>query len=90
MPETLNRLRGAKVLVTGASGFIGGMWPLTDRTAAVFSTSFYGDISGQLKSGPVYVAEVLQQVRSQFYETGDPTSLAYVYYGDPLFRFTTR
>ena len=73
---------GPAVLASGASGFIGGMWPLTDRTAAVFSTSFYGDISGQLKSGPVYVAEVLQQVRSQFYETGDPTYLAYTFYGN--------
>ena len=64
------------------SGFIGGMWPLTDRTAASFSTSFYGGIADHLKDGPVYLAEVLQDVRQQFYETGDPTYLAYTFYGN--------
>ncbi len=73
---------GPAVLASGASGFIGGMWPLTDRTAASFSTNFYGDISGRLKDGPVYVAEVLQGVRAKFYETGDPTYLAYTFYGN--------
>lgn len=73
---------GPAILAKGASGFIGGMWPLTDRTAAAFSTSFYGDISEQMKGGPVYVAEVLQSVRKKFYETGDPTYLAYTFYGN--------
>jgi CHAT domain-containing protein len=73
---------GPAVLASGASGFIGGMWPLTDRTAAAFSTSFYGDISEHMKQGPVYVAEVLQDVRRKFYETGDPTYLAYTFYGN--------
>ena len=73
---------GPAILASGASGFIGGMWPLTDRTAASFSTSFYGGISDRLKDGPVYLAEVLQGVRRQFYETGDPTYLAYTFYGN--------
>ena len=50
---------GPAVLASGASGFIGGMWPLTDQTAASFSTSFYGGIADHLKTGPVYLAEVL-------------------------------
>lgn len=73
---------GPAVLESGASGFIGGMWPLNDRTAAAFSTSFYGEISDQMKSKPVYVAEVLQDVRKKFFETGDPTYLAYTFYGN--------
>ena len=49
---------GPAVLAGGASGFIGGMWPLTDRTAAAFSRHFYGGISARLKDGPVYLAEI--------------------------------
>lgn len=39
------------------------------------------------EKGPVEVADVLRKVRRLFYEEGDPTFLAYVYYGDPDFRF---
>jgi hypothetical protein len=73
---------GPAILASGASGFIGGMWPLADRTAASFSTEFYGGVAGHLAEGPVYLAEVLQQVRKRFYETGDPTYLAYTFYGN--------
>ncbi|WP_143748920.1 caspase family protein [Mesorhizobium sophorae] len=73
---------GPAVLAGGASGFIGGMWPLTDRAAAAFSSDFYGGISARLKDGPVYLAEMLQVVRKRFYETGDPTYLAYTFYGN--------
>jgi hypothetical protein len=73
---------GPAVLAGGASGFIGGMWPLTDRAAAAFSSDFYGGISARLKDGPVYLADVLQGVRKRFYETGDPTYLAYTFYGN--------
>jgi uncharacterized caspase-like protein len=73
---------GPAVLAGGASGFIGGMWPLTDRAAAAFSIDFYGGISTRLKDGPVYLAEMLQVVRKRFYETGDPTYLAYTFYGN--------
>lgn len=73
---------GPAVLAGGASGFIGGMWPLTDRAAAAFSTGFYGGISTRIKDGPVYLAEILQDVRREFYQTGDPTYLAYTFYGN--------
>ena len=58
------------------------MWPLTDRAAAAFSTDFYGGITARLKRGPVYLAGILQGVRKRFYETGDPTYLAYTFYGN--------
>lgn len=73
---------GPAVLATGASGFIGGMWPLADRPAADFSTAFYSEVSTGLATGPVYLAEVLRDVRQRFYETGDPTYLAYTFYGN--------
>lgn len=81
---------GPAVLAGGASGFIGGMWPLTDRAAAAFSASFYGDITAQLKDGPVYLAAVLQKVRQRFYETGDPTYLAYTFYGNANLQVVTQ
>ncbi|WJI63212.1 hypothetical protein NLY43_32350 [Mesorhizobium sp. C416B] len=74
------------MLAGGASGFIGGMWPLTDRAAAAFSTDFYGGISTRIKDGPVYLAEILQDVRREFYRTGDPTYLAYTFYGNANLR----
>ncbi|WP_352951042.1 CHAT domain-containing protein [Mesorhizobium sp. M1148] len=77
---------GPAVLAGGASGFIGGMWPLTDRAAAAFSTDFYGGISTRIKDGPVYLAEILQDVRREFYRTGDPTYLAYTFYGNANLR----
>lgn len=80
---------GPAILSSGAAGFIGGMWPLTDRTAAAFSTSFYGELAESLPSGPVYVAGVLQDVRRKFYETGDPVYLAYTFYGNANLRVET-
>ncbi|UVK36813.1 caspase family protein [Mesorhizobium sp. AR10] len=81
---------GPAVLAGGASGFIGGMWPLTDHAAAAFSTSFYGGITTQLRDGPVYLAEILQGVRKRFYETGDPTYLAYTFYGNANLQVVTQ
>ncbi len=81
---------GPAVLASGASGFIGGMWPLADRTAADFSTSFYDEIASGIASGPVYVAGVLQDVRKKFYQTGDPTYLAYTFYGNANLQVVAR
>ncbi|MER9261256.1 caspase family protein [Mesorhizobium sp. M0619] len=81
---------GPAVLAGGASGFIGGMWPLTDRAAAAFSTDFYGGISTRIKDGPVYLAEILQDVRREFYRTGDPTYLAYTFYGNANLRIVAQ
>lgn len=72
---------GATVLASGASGFIGGMWPLVDRSAAEFAADFYGLLDARIESEPVYVADLLRDVRRKFLETGDPTFLAYTYYG---------
>ena len=71
------------VLEAGASGYIGGLWPLSDRGAAAFAVHFYQRIAGALQSHAVNVAEALRATRKLFFDTGDPTFLAYVYYGDP-------
>jgi hypothetical protein len=74
-------------LEAGASGYVGGLWLLSDAGAAAFATRFYATFATALRSGPVTVAEVLRQVRRDFYLRGDPTFLAYVYYGDPDLQF---
>ncbi len=73
---------GPTLLQSGASGFIGGMWPLPDRSAADFSEAFYARLAERLQGGPVHLADVLRETRARFYETGDPTYLAYAYYGN--------
>ncbi len=70
---------GPAVLETGASGYIGGLWPLGDTAASEAAQAFYKAI---LSGAGISVAEALRQVRDRFYLTGDPTYLAYVFYGD--------
>jgi len=66
----------------GASGYIGGLWPLTESGAYDFSTHFCGALEKELGHSPVYLTELLRQARTRFYQTGDPTYLAYGFYGD--------
>jgi hypothetical protein len=75
------------MLETGAAGFVGGLWPLPDESAAAFAIDFYRRLAAGAKTG-VVVAEALRATRAQFYATGDPTYLAYAYYGDPNLRVT--
>ncbi len=71
------------ILESGASGYIGGLWPLGDHGAAEFAKEFYQYFKEELAKGAVPIAEILRKTRRRFYENGDPTFLAYVYYGDP-------
>lgn len=73
------------ILEGGASGYIGGLWPLGDQGAAEFAIHFYQHLLHELERGPVVVADILRHTRKQFYENGDPTFMAYVYYGYPDF-----
>jgi curli biogenesis system outer membrane secretion channel CsgG len=75
------------VLDAGASGYVGALWPINDRGAYEFASKFYNILESKLKTGPVTIAEVLRETRRKFSGTGDPTFLAYVYYGDPGLTF---
>jgi hypothetical protein len=75
------------MLDAGASGYIGGLWPLGDRGAAQFGAEFHKRLEAALRNGPVRVADVLRAVRALFHENGDPTFLGYVFYGDPALSF---
>jgi hypothetical protein len=70
------------VLEGGASGYVGGLWPLGDGTAARFAQRFY---ETAFAGEPVAIA--LSRARREFLESGDPTYLAYVFYGDVYLRF---
>jgi hypothetical protein len=75
-----------KMLEAGAGAYIGGAWALGDRGAAQFSVRFYESLIAGLKTNAsVTVSVLVREARRLFYDTGDPTFLGYVYYGDPHF-----
>jgi len=78
------------ILESGASGYVGGLWPLSDASAAEFAVNFYQRLDTQLQNGAVNIADLLRKTRQRFSENGDPTFLAYVYYGDPNFEFVRK
>jgi len=79
---------GPAVLEKGASGYIGALFPVNDQIAAKFSVLFYQLIEKQMQVGPADVGETLEHTRREIYgNTGDPTALAYVLYGDTNLRF---
>ena len=81
---------GGRSFTTGAGGFVGAMWPLLDDAAADFAQGFYDQLSSSSKDeGGVFVADVLRDVRKRFYITGDPTYLAYAFYGNANLRVST-
>jgi len=72
------------LLSSGASGYIGALWPVNDQAAEAVAASFYQHLSGSLSTSGSYVAMALAKARAEvFAQTGDPTALAYVFYGDP-------
>lgn len=71
------------LLESGASGYIGGLWPIGDKGAAEFAINFYTNLEKGLQQGPVKIAEALRKTRRLFCETGDPTFLSYTYFGNP-------
>jgi hypothetical protein len=76
------------VLESGASGFIGALWPVDDQGAAKFAALFYNELDRRLKAGPVNVAELLRDARRLYLKEGNPTYLAFIYYGDPNLEFS--
>ena len=74
---------GPAVLRSGASGYIGALWAVDDAVAAKFATEYYKDLERQMMQGTAYPAAILMRTRKSVYDsTGNPTALAYIYYGD--------
>ncbi len=80
---------GPVILSTGAGGFLGAMWPLLDNAASDFAEGFYDELNRSKDEGGVFAADVLRDLRRRFYTTGDPTYLAYAFYGDANLRVVT-
>jgi len=74
-----------KLLQSGASGYLGALWKVSDKTASSFSAHFYADLKVKLNAGvPWSVADLVTQARRETYaEAYDPTALAYVLYSAP-------
>ena len=74
-----------KLLQSGASGYLGALWKVSDKTAGSFSAHFYADLKAKLSAGtPWSVADLVTQARRETYaEAYDPTALAYVLYSAP-------
>jgi CHAT domain-containing protein len=72
---------GPALLESGASGYMGALWPVSDKAAGIFAGNFYQ----RMAANPgMPVAEVVRATRQQTYEqTHDATALAYVLYADP-------
>jgi hypothetical protein len=73
----------ARLVELGCGGFIGSLWPVTDRAALAFARAFYDS----LLSGATIGESVLQARLSvrQLYPS-DPTWLAYCCFADPMAR----
>jgi TPR repeat protein len=70
------------LLDSGASGYLGALWPVSDQVAGSFALNFYKIL---LENASAPVAEVVRQARQRtFDETHDPTALSYVLYADPF------
>jgi len=78
------------LLSSGASGYIGALWPVNDAVAEAVAASFYRRLSSHIARFDANVAETLALARAEVYaQTGDATALAYVFYGDPELTVTT-
>jgi hypothetical protein len=81
----------AAALETGASGYLGALWPISDRGAAAFAGEFYGDVQDALTTGGrVSLGDVLRRARRRFYDDGDATFLSYAFYSDPNLKIELR
>lgn len=78
------------MLDAGASGYLGALWPVSDAKAAQFAMHFYRSLATSLAAtSEANIMEAVKSARSLFFESGDPTYLAYVYYGDPALTIRT-
>jgi hypothetical protein len=73
----------ARLVELGCGGFIGTLWPVTDRAALTFAQAFYDFLTGGLPIGAA-VWQARRLVRER--HPSDPTWLAYCCFADPLAR----
>jgi DNA-directed RNA polymerase specialized sigma24 family protein len=74
---------GAQFVHLGCGGFVGTLWPVTDRAAAGFAQAFYEWMRQGLPIGEA-MRRARQRVRERY--PNDPTWLAYCCFADPMAR----
>lgn len=67
-----------RFLDAGASGFVGTLWSISDETAFRFTQSLYQQLSAGVTLG-----EAVREARNLSRQAGDPSWLAYEFYGHP-------
>jgi hypothetical protein len=74
---------GARFVSLGCGGFVGTLWPVTDRAALAFARAFYSELTGGRPIG-----EAMLWARQRVHESfpDDPTWLAYCCFADPQAR----
>ena len=74
-----------KFLQSGASAFIGSLWAINDKLAAVFAQEFYTRLWGLGGKAAVPLGQAFHEARMTIKaaDEANPTWLAYVLYGDP-------
>jgi hypothetical protein len=77
---------GAQFVHLGCGGFVGTLWPVTDRAASSFAQAFYQSMS---EGRPI--GEAMQGARQRVRECypNDPTWLAYCCFADPQARIVS-
>jgi TPR repeat protein len=73
------------LMQSGASGYLGALWKVSDTTAESFSKHFYTELAQKMASHQAWsVADVVTDARAATYEEKyDPTALAYILYAHP-------
>jgi serine/threonine protein kinase len=74
---------GARFVQLGCGGFVGALWPVTDKAALVFAQAFY-----ELLARGQSLGEAVLQARCRVHTRfpNDPSWLAYCCFADPLAR----
>ena len=72
-----------KFLDSGASAFLGTLWSVSDETALRFTQELYAELSNGITIG-----EAVRTARKKCKKFGDPSWLAYEFYGQPNIKIT--
>ena len=78
---------GAHLVQLGCGGFVGALWPVSDRAALAFARAFYEQLARRCPLGEAMRLARLS-VREQY--PGDPTWLAYCCFADPMAQVEAR
>jgi serine/threonine protein kinase/DNA-directed RNA polymerase specialized sigma24 family protein len=73
----------AQFVHLGCGGFVGTLWPVTDRAALAFARAFYAEMTSGRTIGEA-MQRARQHVRDRY--PNDPTWLAYCCFADPQAR----